>query len=50
MLLVVQVVVVADNIPAIAEEVQRLSLGHTVVFTSGGIGPTPDDVTLGGIA
>ena len=43
-------VVVGDDINAIAAEVQRMSDDFAVVLTSGGIGPTPDDVTLSGIA
>ncbi len=43
-------VMIADDIPTIAEEVRRLSDTHDVVFTSGGVGPTHDDVTMEGVA
>jgi molybdenum cofactor synthesis domain-containing protein len=41
-----RVVVVMDDVGAIAEEVSRLSRTHDWLFTSGGIGPTHDDVTI----
>lgn len=43
-------VVVCDIVEVIAEEVRALSSGHDFVFTSGGVGPTHDDVTVEGIA
>jgi molybdenum cofactor synthesis domain-containing protein len=45
-----RVVVVADDRAAIAAEVRAASAAHDVVFTSGGVGPTHDDVTLEGVA
>jgi molybdenum cofactor synthesis domain-containing protein len=45
-----RVVVVLDEIPTIAAEVRALSESHDVVFTSGGVGPTHDDVTMDGVA
>jgi molybdenum cofactor synthesis domain-containing protein len=45
-----RVVVVGDDRPAIADEVRAASARHDVVFTSGGVGPTHDDVTLEGVA
>jgi molybdenum cofactor synthesis domain-containing protein len=44
------VVTVPDRRPVIAEWVRRLHREHTWVFTSGGIGPTPDDVTREAVA
>ena len=43
-------VVVADEIPAIRREVEELSRSADVVFTSGGVGPTHDDVTIEAVA
>lgn len=45
-----RVVVVPDEIDAIAGEVNALRNTHDLLFTSGGVGPTHDDVTLAGIA
>jgi len=45
-----RVVMVPDEIDVIAGEVRALSDGHDVVFTSGGVGPTHDDVTLDAVA
>jgi molybdenum cofactor synthesis domain-containing protein len=42
--------VVGDDRSAIAAEVRAMSATHDVVFTSGGVGPTHDDVTLEGVA
>jgi molybdenum cofactor synthesis domain-containing protein len=42
--------VVVDEVSAIARAVRELSAAYEVVFTSGGVGPTHDDVTLEGIA
>ena len=42
--------VVGDDRRAIAGEVSAMSRDHDVVFTSGGVGPTHDDVTLEGVA
>ena len=35
---------------AISSEVRALSEAYDVVVTSGGLGPTPDDVTMAGVA
>jgi molybdenum cofactor synthesis domain-containing protein len=45
-----RVVVVGDQRATIAEEVRAASARFDVVFTSGGVGPTHDDVTLEGVA
>ncbi len=45
-----RVVMVPDEIDTIAAELRTLSDGHDVVFTSGGVGPTHDDVTLDAVA
>lgn len=39
-----------DDIAAIAKEVAALSSSCQAVITSGGVGPTLDDVTMEGIA
>ena len=43
-----QVAVVPDNVEAIAVEVKQFSSLYDYVLTSGGIGPTHDDVTMAG--
>ncbi len=45
-----EVRVVSDDAPAITEAVRALSAAYTHVFTSGGIGPTHDDITADCIA
>ena len=45
-----EVRIVADDAPAIEAAVTALSAAHTHVFTSGGIGPTHDDITADCIA
>lgn len=45
-----RVVVVPDEVDAIAGEVRALSGAHDAVFTSGGVGPTHDDVTVEAVA
>jgi molybdenum cofactor synthesis domain-containing protein len=41
---------IPDDLDDIAETVRRMSERHTYVFTSGGIGPTHDDMTYEGVA
>jgi molybdenum cofactor synthesis domain-containing protein len=41
---------IPDEVEVIAAEVRSLSEKHTVVFTSGGVGPTHDDLTVEGVA
>ena len=45
-----RIVVIPDEIEQIAAEVGEFSRGFDVVFTSGGVGPTHDDVTIEGVA
>jgi len=45
-----RVVVVLDDVDAIAREVTALSAAHDWLFTSGGVGPTHDDVTIEAVA
>jgi molybdenum cofactor synthesis domain-containing protein len=45
-----RVVMVLDDIDVIAREVKELSAAHDWLFTSGGVGPTHDDVTVEAVA
>lgn len=45
-----RIAVIPDEVELIASEVNRLRLSHDFLFTSGGVGPTHDDVTVEGIA
>jgi molybdenum cofactor synthesis domain-containing protein len=45
-----RVVVVKDDMETIVREVQALAASHDWLFTSGGIGPTHDDVTIESVA
>jgi len=42
--------IIPDDIDQIGEEVRNFSQRFDYVFTSGGIGPTHDDVTIEGIS
>ncbi|MBL8741038.1 MAG: competence/damage-inducible protein A [Myxococcales bacterium] len=43
-------VIIPDDLRQIAHAVRELAASHTWVFTSGGVGPTHDDVTIAGVA
>jgi molybdenum cofactor synthesis domain-containing protein len=45
-----RICVVPDDLTAIAEEVRRCAHGFDFVLTSGGVGPTHDDITLEAVA
>ncbi|XP_047471677.1 FAD synthase-like isoform X1 [Penaeus chinensis] len=45
-----RVSVIPDDVPTIAREVAKFSKAYTFVLTSGGIGPTHDDLTFEGVA
>ena len=45
-----RVVVCPDEVETIAHDLSALRSTHDLVFTSGGVGPTHDDVTIEGVA
>ena len=45
-----RILVIPDELEAIAEAVRSYKPAFDVVFTSGGVGPTHDDITMAGIA
>lgn len=45
-----RIIVCPDEIEVIAQDILRLSDEHDWVFTSGGVGPTHDDVTMHAVA
>jgi len=45
-----RVVMIMDDVDEIAREVKALSSTHDFLFTSGGVGPTHDDVTIEAVA
>ncbi|XP_062508573.1 FAD synthase-like isoform X2 [Corticium candelabrum] len=42
--------VIQDDVNVIAKEVRQAATSHSLVITTGGLGPTHDDVTIEGIA
>ncbi len=46
----VRVVVIPDDVRLIGEEVARCAASADWVFTTGGVGPTHDDMTMAGVA
>src|SRR5207244_4354274 len=47
---VARITVIPDEIDTIARDVAQFSRDFDVVFTSGGVGPTHDDVTIEAVA
>jgi molybdenum cofactor synthesis domain-containing protein len=45
-----RIVVCADEIETIARDLRELKASHDIVVTSGGVGPTHDDVTIKAVA
>ena len=41
--------IIADVIKDIADEIRLFSKNYDLVLTSGGLGPTHDDVTMAGV-
>jgi molybdenum cofactor synthesis domain-containing protein len=45
-----RVVICPDEVDIISQDLSQLRASHALVFTSGGVGPTHDDVTIEGVA
>jgi len=47
---VLEVAIIRDDVSAVSRAVRRMVAASDIVITAGGIGPTPDDVTMAGVA
>ena len=45
-----RVIICPDDLDTITRDVRELKASHDVVFTSGGVGPTHDDITMNAVA
>ncbi|MEE8310757.1 MAG: molybdopterin-binding protein [Candidatus Binatia bacterium] len=45
-----RVIVIPDDVPTISTTVAEYAARYDIVFTSGGVGPTHDDMTMAGVA
>jgi molybdopterin-biosynthesis enzyme MoeA-like protein len=45
-----RILVIPDSLEVIAQAIRAFHRAYDVIFTSGGVGPTHDDVTIAGIA
>jgi len=45
-----RILVIPDDVDAIARDVRAMADGYDFAFTSGGVGPTHDDLTMDGVA
>ncbi len=45
-----RIVTIPDEVPVVVDIVRDMAGTHDLVFTTGGVGPTHDDVTIGAIA
>ncbi len=45
-----RITTIPDEVSVIAEEVRTFARRYDLVFTTGGVGPTPDDVTIAAVA
>lgn len=45
-----RVLIIGDEVEVIARDVRACAAGHDYVFTSGGVGPTHDDMTMEGVS
>jgi molybdopterin-biosynthesis enzyme MoeA-like protein len=45
-----RVSILPDELPVLTQEIRTLAAAHGVLFTSGGVGPTHDDITIDAVA